>query len=330
VDGKSVGSNDPGAVRLDRATTIAFVLFVLIGGANGVAVRFSNFELPPFWGAALRLGAAALICWAILLARGAALPRGRALVGNLLYGFLGVGVFFALIYWGLVKVQASTASTILALGPLLTMLFAAAHGIERFRWRGLVGAFVALAGIALGVGGQLGRSAPILSLLAIVAAAACLAEAGVVLKLFPKTSPMATNAISTTTGAAILLAVSLLTGESRFLPSTLTTWTAFVYLVAAGSVLLFYLYLFVLGRWTASATAYAFLLFPVVGVSVAAWLAHETVTPLFLAGSAIALLGVWIGAFHQPASTSEKGSTAARQAAAVAPTALDPKPCETC
>jgi drug/metabolite transporter (DMT)-like permease len=327
MNGKSVDQNASGAGRPDRLTLIAFGLFVLIGGANSVAVRFSNFELPPFWGAATRLAAAALICWVILIARREALPKGRALVGNLLYGFLGMGAFFALLYWGLVKVQASTTSTILALGPLLTLLLAAAHGLERFRWRGLVGASLALAGIALGIGGQPGVSAPIPSLLAIVAGAACLAEASVVVKLFPKTSPIATTAVGMTTGAAMLLMVSLLAGESWFLPRTSTTWAVFAYLVLAGSVLLFYLYLFVLTRWTASATSYAFLLFPVVGVSLAAWLAHETITPLFLAGSAIALLGVWVGAFHQPAPpVGEKGSIAARPAA----TAPETKPCENC
>ena len=46
----------------------------------------------------------------------------------------------------------------------------------------------------------------------------------------------------------------------------------FAYLVLIGSVVLFYLYLYVLARWTASATAYSFLLFPVVTVLIAAWL----------------------------------------------------------
>jgi drug/metabolite transporter (DMT)-like permease len=327
MNGKSVDQNAAGAGRAGRLTLIAFGLFVLIGGANSVAVRFSDFELPPFWGAAIRLSAAALIFWAIFIARREALPRGRALVGNVLYGFLGMGAFFALLYWGLVKVPASTTSTILALSPLLTLLFAVAHRLERFRWRGLAGAALALAGIVLGLGGQLGRSAPIPSLLAVAAGIACYSEAAVVFKLFPKSSPTATNAIAFTTGAAMLLVVSLLAGESWFLPSASTTWAAFIYLVLAGSVFLFYIYLFVLARWTASATSYGFLLFPVVGVSLAAWLARETVTPLFLAGSAIVLLGVWVGAFHQPAPTvGEKGSIAARPAA----TAPEPMPCENC
>jgi drug/metabolite transporter (DMT)-like permease len=164
-----------------------------------------------------------------------------------------------------------------------------------------------------------------------VAGVACSNEAAVIVKLFPKSSPLATNAIGATTGAGLLLALSLLAGESRSLPVVQTTWAAFAYLVVAGSVLLFYLYLFVLTRWTATATSYATLLFPVVGVSVAAWLAHETVTPLFIAGSAIALLGVWVGALHQPAAAGDDKSIAARTTQVdPAFTAGEAQPCQSC
>lgn len=329
---KGVGPGGAVVGRPDRLTLIAFALFVLIGGANGVAVRFSDRELPPFWGAVIRLATAALIFWAIFIARREALPKGRALVGSLLYGFFGMGAFFGLIYWGLVKVQASTASILLGLGPLLTVFFAAAHGLERFRWRGLAGSSLALAGIALAVSGEVGRSLPMASLLAVVAGVACNVEGSVIVKLFPKSSPIATNAIATTTGAAILLPISVLAGEPWFLPSAPTTWAAFAYLVLAGSVLLFYLYLFVLTRWTASATSYSLLLFPVVSVVVASRLAHETITPLFLVGGAIALLGVWIGAFTGSApAAGPRESVAARPAAAEqVPTTLEGQPCETC
>jgi drug/metabolite transporter (DMT)-like permease len=320
MDDKAGDQGDVVTGRPDHLTLIAFALFVLVGGANGVAVRFSNFELPPFWGAAIRLAATAPIFWAILVARRAPLPRGRALMGAVLYGALSTGASYAFLYWGLVGLQASTAVIVFALNPLLTMFFAVAHGLERFRWRSLAGASLALAGIALGVGGELGKSAPVPSLLAAAAGVACIAEGAVVFKLFPKANPIATNAIATTTGAAILLPLSLLAGEAWFLPATPRTWTAFAYLVTVGSVGLFYLYLFVLARWTASATSYAFLLFPLAGVSLAAWLAHETITPLFLAGSAIVLVGVWFGAIRQPASAAAERAT----------TALEVTPCENC
>jgi drug/metabolite transporter (DMT)-like permease len=252
---------------LVNSPVIAFVLLVLIGGSNAVAVRFSNLELPPFWGAAIRFAAAALIFWIIVLVRRIALPKGRALMGALLYGFLAVGVSYALLYWGLLRVPAGLTMVVLAFVPLMTLFFALAHGLETLRWRGLIGTLISIAGILVAVGGGLSTAVPVSSLLALVAAAACLAEGSVVFKLFPKSHPVATNALALTTGASLLMGLSLLAGEEWKLPTTSNTWAAFTYLVVIGSVVLFYLYLYVLARWTASATAYSFLLFPVAALS---------------------------------------------------------------
>jgi drug/metabolite transporter (DMT)-like permease len=302
MSGNNVGLSAGASSRPDRLTLTAFAMLVILGGSNAVAVRFSNLELPPFWGAATRFVATALIFWAILFVRRISLPAGRALIGAFLYGALAIGGSYAFIYWGILNIQAGLAMVLLALGPLLTILFAAAHRLERFRWRGLAGALISLAGIIMAVGRELGGSVPIPSLLALLAAAACIAEGAVVFKLFPKTDPIATNAIAATSGASILALVSLFAGESWLLPTTPATWAAFTYLVFAGSVVLFYLYLFVLSRWTATATSYAFLLFPVAAVIVAAWLSNEAVTPRFIAGGSVALAGVWVGALRQPAN----------------------------
>lgn len=294
----SLSADGAEAARPNRAVLFAFALLVLIGGSNAVAVRFSNLELPPFWGAAIRFSSAALIFWIIVFVRRLRLPAGRALAGVLLYGLLTVGASYAFLYWGLLRVQAGLSMVVLAFVPLMTLFFALSHGIETLRWRALVGALIAIAGILIGVGGGLGAEVPIPSLLALIAGAACIAEGTVIFKLFPKSHPVVTNALAVTTGAVLLLGLSRLAGEEWKLPETTNTWAAFTYLVLIGSVVLFYLYLFVLARWTASATAYSFLLFPVATVVIAAWLAGEMVTPSFIIGGGFVLAGVWLGAIQ--------------------------------
>ncbi len=285
--------------RIGGFTLAAFLAVVILGGGNAVAVRVSNFELPPFWGAALRFASAAMVFWVILLIRGIPLPRGEALRGAIIYGLLTIGINYAFLYWALVYVPASLAVIFLTLGPLFTFLFAWVHRQEAFRWRGLIGALVAFAGILIGLGAEVGSSVPLLPLLALVAGVVVLSEGTVLYKSYPSSEPLAVNAIALSTGAAILLVLSLIFGETWNLPATQATWTAYGYLVLAGSVLLFYLLLYVLDRWTASATSYILLLVPLATIVLAAWLLDEQVSLRFLIGSAVVLVGVWFGAISQ-------------------------------
>ena len=67
--------------------------------------------------------------------------------------------------------------------------------------------------------------------------------------------------------------------------------------VVVGSVVVFTLFLFVISRWTASATSYSMLLMPLVAVVVAALRLGEPITPAVVAGGALVLIGVYLGAF---------------------------------
>jgi drug/metabolite transporter (DMT)-like permease len=89
------------------------------------------------------------------------------------------------------------------------------------------------------------------------------------------------------------------------LPQTTRTWFVLAWLVVVGSVGLFILFLFVIARWTASATVYALTLMPVVAVTLGALLADEPVTVEVLAGGALVLVAVYIGAIFQERAKPE-------------------------
>ncbi len=288
----------------DRLTLAAFALFVVLAGGAPVAIRFTYSELAPFWSGTARFIASALVFWVLVFLLKISLPRGRALVGAIIFGALSVGGAFVLAAWGLVKTPASLASVLLALVPLLTIFLAYLHGLESLRWQGLLGSLLAVIGIAVVFGGSTGEALSFPHVLAMVAAAAFLAEAGVVAKKFPPSHPIAMNAVAMTVGVIILGVASLVSGERWDIPSLANTWISLAYLVFLVTVIGFVLYLFALRRWTVSGMSYGFVLSPLITVVLAAQLAGEQITSSFLVGAGLVLSGVVFGALL-PSNSSD-------------------------
>ena len=299
----------------DRTTLVAFVLAVVFAGANGLAIGFSNDELAPYWGATLRFLAAGAVCAAIVLARGYPIPRGPALLGMVLYGVLAIAFAFGLLYWALVEVPTGVGVVILALVPLLTLMLAVMQRVEPFRWLAVIGALVAAAGVAIISADQLAGRVPPLPMLAVLVAAAAIAQSSVLIKRLPDVHPITTNAIAMLVGAAVLAAVSTALGEAWVLPREAPTWVAIGYLVIVGTVVVYALGLFVLTRWTASSASYLHILLPLVAVPLGAWLRNERVSPLFLLGALVVMVGVYLGVVVAARrATTENAAPAAERA----------------
>src|SRR5215211_9293593 len=98
--------------------------------------------------ASLRFALAGALLLAVMVVLGLAFPRGRALVGSLLYGLFNISAGFGLVYYGLVRVHAGLGQVLLALVPLATLLLAVLWRQEHFRAAAVIGTLLALAGIA--------------------------------------------------------------------------------------------------------------------------------------------------------------------------------------
>jgi drug/metabolite transporter (DMT)-like permease len=296
----------------ERRALVSFVAGAVLAGGNAVAVRFSNRELPPLWGAGLRFALAAVLLLVVMAAMRQGFPRGRALTGALLYGALNFGGAFALAYYALIRLHAGLGQTLLALVPLATLLIAVAQRQERFRISAVVGAVLSLAGVGVLWGASVGESLPLLSLLAALGAVLCFAQAAVVIRRFPTLHPVTMNAVGMAAGAALLVGGSVLAGESFTLPEQAATWLAIAYLVPVGSVAVFVLYLVVLRYWVASRAAYAFVLIPFITVVLSVWLLDEPVGPGLVIGGLLVLAGVYVGALR-PAPAGDGPSAARRE-----------------
>ncbi|MGH8945215.1 MAG: DMT family transporter [Acidimicrobiia bacterium] len=288
--------SDPG--RSPRAfTVVAFAAAVIIGGANFLAVRFSNQELEPFWGAGLRFTGAAIIFVALSLALRLEWPRGKMLLLTAAYGIVTFTLSYALMYWALVQVTAGIAAVVLAIVPLVTPMLASAQRLESLDRRAIFGALIALGGIGLMTVGPEGLVLPLSGLVAILIAAVTVAEGVILGKRVSGNHPAMTNAVGLVVGAPLLLVLSTIVGETWILPSTTVSLWSVLYLMTVGSVGLFVLFLLVVRRWTASATAYSFVLFPVVTMLLEAWLAEVPLTVRGVTGALVVMAGVWLGAF---------------------------------
>lgn len=287
---REVNSTQP-----DSLTLSGFAVLVLLASANVIAVKFSNQELPPFWGAGARFAIATVLFYGVVLLQRLQFPRGRALAGAILFGILQFGLGFALAYWALLEIPASLASVMLATVSLFTLLFAFIARLESIRMRGVLGSLLAIAGTAIIFGTGTGKAIPPGYILAAFGAIVCFSLAPVVVKQYPQIHPAAMNTVGMFTGTLILLGLSLLYGESAVVPNKMETWMAQIYLITLGSVGVFGLLLFLLKRWTASGVSYQTVLTPLVTIGLSAWLLGEPLTSGLFVGCIFVIAGVYIG-----------------------------------
>jgi drug/metabolite transporter (DMT)-like permease len=295
----------------DKQTLSAFVVAVIFLGVNFVAVRFSNQELPPFWGASLRFIVASTLLFVILRLRNIPLPRGAALTGAVMFGLFSFAISYGFLYWGLTRVGAGMASVMFATIPLITQLIASLIGQERLTWRGMLGALIVIAGISVVFVEQLRFDTPLVYLGSVLMGVVSSALSGIVVKYFPRSHPVSTNVVGMGVGAILLLLLSLFWGETQALPALPSTWLAVGWLVLS-SIVGFVLIVWLLSRWSATATSYIGVLTPLVTVAVASLLTAETPTLTFLAGSLFVLLGVYVGALSPRGSSRAQSIRADR------------------
>lgn len=291
----------------ERWILTAFVAGSVLAGGNGVAIRFSNRDLDPLWGAGLRFVLASGLLFALVAALGRGLPRGRALAGAIAFGLLQFGATYALAYYALVELHAGFGQILLALVPLMTLFLATLERQERFRLTALGGGGLALVGVAIMSSAPLQGSLPVWSVLAALGSALCFAQAAVLVRWVPPVDAVVMNAVGMSAGAVALVAAAFVAGETLELPVDFGTWTAVVYLVTFGSIGVFLLYLYVLRHWVASRASYSFVLIPVVTLALSSWLDDEPIGVGLLLGGALVLAGVYVGALRTGTSDRRSG-----------------------
>jgi drug/metabolite transporter (DMT)-like permease len=276
-------------------TWLAFVGCCAIWGSTFLVIGFSNDALPPAWASGIRLAIASvlLMLWCAL-AR-IPLPTGAGLRSTVIYGVLNFGINFPLLYWGEKTVPTGLAAVMYSTTPLTTALLARALGIERLNAAKIIGALIALGGVAVLFSGSLrGQISPV-GLLAVFLAATFAATGATLYKRGPRQNAVAVNAVACAVGAVIALAASFALREPHAVPRTAATLLPLAYLVIAGSLGAFVLFTWLVNYWPVSRAAYIGVVVPVIAMILGSVVRHERLTAENVAGSALVIAGVVIG-----------------------------------
>jgi len=278
----------PGAPR----TSLAFATCTLIWGSTFLFIRIGNDTVPPMWAATLRLVIAAVVMAALVHLLRRRLPRGAALGAAAWYGLFQFGFNLPLLYWGEMVVPSGLAAVVFATIPITSAFIARAFGLERLQPLKLLGALIALGGVILMFGGQLGAPVTALPILTIYLATVFAALGSTMLKRGPRQDPLAANAVAAAVGAPVCLLASVMLGEVRSLPTQWGQIHPILYLAILGSVGAFVVFAWLVNHWNVSTLAFIGVVVPVIAVALGALVRHEVFHREHLLGSLLVLAGV--------------------------------------
>lgn len=263
-------------------------------------IRVGLRDLPPVSFVAIRFVIAIAVLVAVSLGRAALIPRRRS--DYLVLAFTGVLMFgfnYPLLFWGEKYVSSGLAAVLQASIPIFGMIFA--HFLlpeEPIRWQRMLGALVALGGVALICGRLLDRGGLLAFWggLGIVFGAASAAFSNVVLKRRAMDlAPAMLAAWQMFFGIIPLLALAFIVdGNPVHLHWTSSAWLCLLYLAVIGSALTFLLLYWLLPRMTVTNLQTISLITPPGAVAFGWLLGGETFSLSFLVGAGFVLIGVWM------------------------------------
>ena len=162
----------PADLTLDARSWAMLLALSLLWGASFIFIEIAAAEIPVFTLVLARVGLAALVLHAIILASGRAYPRlPRLFLGYGLLGLLNNAIPFALIVFATPRIGAGAAAILNATTPIFTLVLA--HFLtadEKINAAKLAGIGLGVLGVAVMVGPQAtaGLSGEVVAALAIL------------------------------------------------------------------------------------------------------------------------------------------------------------------
>jgi len=284
-------------LRMGTAEWSLLILLSVLWGGSFFFYKVLVAVLPPFTVVLGRVGVAALILNAWLLARGDPMQRSRRLWAQfLVMGLLNNAIPFSLIAFGEVRIASGLASILNATTPIFTVI--AAHGLtdnEKATAGRLVGVVFGFAGTAalvgpaamygLGSGSAVGEAACLL-------AAISYAFAGIYGRRFSKLVPLKVATGQITASTIVLLPVAAVVDRPWTLPLPgIAVWLSILGLALLCTALAYIVYFRLLAAAGATNLLLVTFLLPVTSLLLGWFVLRETVAPSAFGGMALIGLG---------------------------------------
>lgn len=122
---------------------IYFVLLSLIWGGSFLGINISLEGYSPFFAATLRVTVALTLSFFYIIIKKVKLPEKKMIVQAIGNGFIGVGIPWALLFWGEQFVPPALCSIINATSPIFTAIFAGLlirsrnEPVNYYKWAGV-------------------------------------------------------------------------------------------------------------------------------------------------------------------------------------------------
>ena len=277
---------------------VVFLLLCCIWGSTWMFIKLGLRDLPPISFAAARFLLATAILSAVVAARRARLPRGRAEWGLIaLSGVLAFGLNYGLLFWGEQHISSGLAALLQATIPVFGMLLAHPYlPGERLNARKLAGALLGVAGVGVIFSHQLGAegSMALWGSAAVVAGAVFVAWANVLVKAKgARLDAPVLAAGQMACGFLALAAVALaLEGDPRNLRWTPLAVACLLYLTLIGSVAAFLLFYWLVRHVDVTKTMLIALVTPLAAVLLGVAVLGEEVSWRTVAGGVVIMSGV--------------------------------------
>jgi len=246
---------------------LAFAALYLIWGSTYLGIRVAIETLPPFLMAGMRFAIAGLLLFGYLIARGSPWPTAAQWKYQFIAGLFLLLGGNAVVSWAELRTPSGITCLILGASPLfLVILDWIRPGGKRPKAVLAAGVAVGIIGVALLVGpGSIpeGDRPPMIDVVALILASVSWWIGSLYIKHTKSgTSLVMASAMQMLSASASMLLMGWILGEGRGLhlgEVSMRSWVAFAYLVVAGSLVAFPVFVWLLEHSTpAKVSTYAY------------------------------------------------------------------------